>query len=162
MAKEHYRPDFNISWRTISHYSHPLGDIMWHLLWGIVVGFSIFYSIFAKDFLFLVIAIIALIFFFHPFVYESITNLDITLDKKGVTINHNFYPWEDFIGFEVFNNEERFFIYLIHKQPLHMGITLPLEWYMDFQEIKKILNEFLDEYDGAVPFWEKWYRNFLK
>jgi len=161
MAKEHYRPNFNISWRTTSHYSHPFGDLLWHLFWGIIVGFSLLYSILVKDFLFLVISLIALIFFFHPFFYEP-SDLVINLNKEGVTINHNFYSWDEFMGFEIFNNEDRFFIYLIPKQILHPGVTLPLEWYMDFQEIKKNLNEFLDEYDGAVPLWEKWYRKFLK
>jgi hypothetical protein len=156
-----HRPQFNFHWITLSHYDHPYGDILWHIFWGLVIGFSIIYSIIIKDFLFLIISLIALIFFFHPFFYENI-ELHITLDNTGITVNHNFYQWENFSGFEIFSNNDRYLIYLIPKQPLHFGLTLPLENYLPLEEIRATLRKFLDEYVNAVPVWEKWYRHYFK
>lgn len=161
MTTELHKPKFNFNWTTQSHYLDPYGDILWHIFWGLVVGISIIYSIIIKDFLFLIIALISLIFFFHPFFYESL-ELDIKLDPSGIKVNQNFYKWEDFIGFEIFHNGERYLIYFIPKQLLHFGLTLPLEKYLPVEEIRNILREFLDEYINAVPIWERWYRNYFK
>lgn len=161
MTTELHRPKFNFKWSTLSHYKDPYGDILWHIFWGIVVAVSIIYSIIIKDFLFLIISLIALIFFFHPFFYENI-ELFISLDSTGIKVNENFYKWDEFMGFEIFSNGERYLIYLIAKQPLHFGLTLPLENYLPIEEIRATLREFLDEYTNAVPAWERWYRNFFK
>ncbi|GIW65814.1 MAG: hypothetical protein KatS3mg094_333 [Candidatus Parcubacteria bacterium] len=156
-----HRPKINFQWRSLSHYDDPYGDILWHIFWGIVIFISIIYSIITKDFLFLILTLIALIFFFHPFFYESI-ELDIEINSSGIKVNNNFYNWDEFMGFEIFYNKERYLIYFISKNYFHPGLTVPLETYLNVEEIRNKLREILDEYVNAVPWWEKWYRNFFK
>ncbi|MCS7184207.1 MAG: hypothetical protein NZ866_02575 [Patescibacteria group bacterium] len=161
MTTELHKPNFKFRWLTLSHNDDPYGDIFWHIFWGIIIFISITYSIIIKDFLFLILALIALIFFFHPFFYQNI-ELDIILDSSGIKINHNFYRWEEFDGFEIFSNGERYWLYFLSKQPLHFGLSLPLEKYLPIEEIRSNLRQFLNEYINAVPWWERWYRNFFK
>ncbi|GIW66189.1 MAG: hypothetical protein KatS3mg095_0087 [Candidatus Parcubacteria bacterium] len=156
-----HRPNFNFKWTSLSHYDDPYGDILWHIFWGIIIFISVIYSIITKDFLFLILTLISLIFFFHPFFYQSI-ELDIELNTRGIKVNENFYKWEEFKGFEIFYNGDRYLIYFISKQPFHLGLTLPLEPYLSIKEIRETLREIFDEYINAVPWWEKWYRNFFK
>jgi hypothetical protein len=161
MARTDYVPDFRFSWRTLSHYNHPYGDLLWHLFWGVVVGGSIIYSIIVKDFLFLIISFFALIFFFHPFFYEP-TELRIVIDKRGVELNNSLYSWEDFDGFELIHNGDRHILVLISKHTFHHGVHLPLEDYVDLENLRLTLRQFLREYANAVTIFDRWYRNIFK
>lgn len=161
MAKTDYVPEFRFSWQTLSHYSHPYGDLLWHLFWGVVVGGSIIYAVIAKDFLLLVISFFALIFFFHPFFYEP-TELKIVVDKRGTTLNNRLYAWEDFEGFEVIHNGDRYILVLIPKSALHHGVHLPLEDHVALDELRLTLRQFLREYANATTVFDRWYRNIFK
>ncbi len=160
MALNKNIPKFEYSWTTLSHYEHPYGDILWHLFWGIVVGASILYSIIVKDFLYLVISFIALFFFFHPAFYEP-KELRIKINNEGLYVNNKFYKWDDILGFEIFQGGDRYFIYFVPKGFMKIGQSIPLEFYLDVEEIRETLNQFLDEYEESIPLWEIWYRKFF-
>ncbi|MFZ8847820.1 MAG: hypothetical protein ACO2O4_01060 [Minisyncoccia bacterium] len=160
MAKNKNIPKFHFSWSTLSHYEHPYGDLLWHLFWGIVIGASIIYSIIAKDFLFLVISLIGLFFFFHPVFYEP-TELRIKLNENGIYINNKFYSWDEIVGFEIFYEGDRTFIYFVPKAFLRIGPVIPLEMYLNVDEIRNYLIQFLDEYEDSIPLWEILYRRFF-
>jgi len=162
MPKTYKIPEFSLSWLTTNYDEHPYGDLFWHLFWGIVIGASIVYSIFTKDFLFLVISFIALFFFFHPIFYEN-RELKVVINQNGVYINDKKYNWEDIIGFEIFKIGDKFFLYFVPRSIFQVGPVIPIETFaVDIEELRKILNRFLDEYEDAVPVWELIYRNFFK
>lgn len=161
MPKTENIPEFSLSWTTASHDEHPYGDLMWHLFWGIVIGFSILYSIISKDFLYLVISLIALFFFFHPIFYEE-KEIKIKIDQTGIYINDKKHSWEDIIGFEILKIKNRFYLYFIPKHFLAVGPCLPLEDYFSPEEIRGILRKFLDEYENSVALWEIIYRKYFQ
>ncbi len=161
MARADHLPDFKFSWITLSHYSHPYGDILWHLFWGVVVGVSIVFAVIAKDFLFLIISFLALIFFFHPIFYEP-SELRIKIEKSGVGLNEKFYPWDNFNGFEIFHNGERDIIFFIPKHHFHSNLDLPLEDYIDVNELRSTLRQFLNEYVNAISVFDHFYRRIFK
>ncbi|MEK7673902.1 MAG: hypothetical protein AAB371_01745 [Patescibacteria group bacterium] len=161
MPKLEELKDFEIRWSTLNHYEHPYGDILWHLFWGVIIGASIIYSIFATDFLFLVIALFALIFFFHPFFYET-DELVISLSKEGIRINKKFHSWNEYEGFEFFHNGSRFFMYLVPKVLTHFGLTIPLDDFVEHEEIRTTMRLFLKEYSGAISIFDKWYRAIFR
>ncbi len=160
MAKNKNVPKFHFSWNTLSHYEHPYGDLFWHLFWGIVIGASIIYAIITKDFLYLIISLIGLFFFFHPIFYEPI-ELRIRLNEEGVYINNKFYSWDDIVGFEIFHEGDRAFIYFVPKGFLKIGPVIPLEMYLNIDEVRSYLIQFLDEYENSIPLWEIFYRRFF-
>jgi len=160
MPKNKNIPVFNYSWTTLSHYEHPYGDLLWHLFWGVVIGASIVYAIVVKDFLYLVISFIGLFFFFHPFFYEP-TELRIRLNEEGIYINNKFYSWDEIMGFEIFFAGDRNFIYFVPKEFFKIGPVVPLETYLNADEIREHLIQFLDEYEESIPLWEIVYRRFF-
>ncbi|MGC8981667.1 MAG: hypothetical protein ACP5JU_01835 [Minisyncoccia bacterium] len=161
MAKTDHLQDFEFKWETVSHYEDPYDDPLWTLFWGAVVSFSILYSIIMKDFLFLVIGLLGLIFFFHPIFYEP-NFIRITINKKGIDYNGNFYRWEDIEGFEISNNGLRNYIFFVFSNRIRPGFSIPLEDYVPLDELRNTLKKFLSEYEGAIPFYEKLYRNIFK
>jgi hypothetical protein len=161
MAKAEHIPDFEFKWETVSHYEDPFDDPLWSLFWGAVIVFSIGYSIIIKDFLFLVVALMGLFFFFHPIFYEP-DIIRIVINKKGIDYNGNFYSWEDIEGFEIANNGVRNYIYFVFKNITRPGFSIPLEDYVPLDELRSILKKFLSEYEDAIPFYEKLYRNIFK
>jgi hypothetical protein len=153
--------NFEITWTTLSHYDHPYGDILWHLFWGIIVGGSILYAIFSSDFLFLIISIFGLIFFFHPFFYES-DEIVVNLSKDGIRVNNRLHFWNEYEGFEFFQSRERYFLYFVPKTLTHFGLTVPLDNFVNREEIRTTMRQFLKEYSGAVSVLDQWYRYIFK
>lgn len=151
---------FEIRWKTYSHISHPYGDLLWHLFWGIIVGISLISSILNHDFWFLIVSLIALIFFFHPAFYEP-KLIDIKLTEKGIYLNNQFHPWRNFYAFEIFDNGLRKFIFLFPNK-FSFGLHFPLEeFFVSESEVREVLKNFLEEYQGKVPIFDKLYRSFF-
>ena len=150
--------DFELNWETLNHLDHPYGDPAWHLFWGIVTGASLIYAIAVKDFLFLVVALFGVIFFFHPVFYEE-EKLSIILNKEGVFINKRFHPWVEFEGFEIFETEYREYLYFLPKTAFRFGfgIIVPISDYASLDIIRDTLRRFLDEYEDALSFLDRWY-----
>lgn len=161
MPKLEETENFEIRWTTLNYYEHPYGDLLWHLLWGIIIGASIIYAVLVNDFLFLVIALFGLIFFFHPFFYET-DELSVILNKEGIRINNRFHSWNVYEGFEFFYNGSRYFLYLVPKISTHFGLTIPLDDFVNRDEIRKTMRQFLKEYSGAVSVFDRWYRHIFK
>lgn len=161
MPKLEELEEFNISWNTLNHYEHPYGDILWHLFWGIIIGGSIIFSIIANDFLFLIIALFALIFFFHPFFYET-DALSVSLTNRGIKINNRFHSWGEYDGFEFFHNGSRYFMHLIPQVFTRFGLTIPLDDFVSREEIRTIARQFLKEYSGAVSIFDRLYRYIFR
>ncbi len=161
MPKTEDIPKFSLSWTTLSHDEHPYGDILWHLFWGIVIGFSILYAIISKDFLYLVISLIALFFFFHPIFYEE-KELKIKIDQTGIYVDEKKYNWEDIIGFEILKIKNKVYLYFIPKHIFAIGPIIPFEDYISYEEVRKILRQFLDEYENSVALWEIIYRKYFQ
>jgi len=150
-------PSFNYRWSTLHHYDHPHGDLLWHLIWGVVIGGSILWALVTADFLFLVIALFALIFFFHPFFAEhSETRAAVTND--GIELNGRRLPWEAIEGFELYTNGDRHFLYLVPRSLAHFGTHLPLDSHVNHEALRQTLRQFLREYRGAVSVLDRWYR----
>lgn len=161
MPKVENIPQFSLTWTTTSHDEHPYGDLLWHLFWGIVIGFSISYAIISKDFLYLVISLIALFFFFHPIFYEE-KELKIRIDESGIYIDDKKYNWENIIGFEIAKIKNKFYLYFVPKHILTVGPLIPIEDYLDPEDIRKQLRKFLDEYEEAIAFWDLIYRKYFQ
>lgn len=120
------------------------------------------YAIISGEFLVLTISILALIFFFHPFFHEP-HPMQISLNEQGVRINHNFYPWEKFSGFEFFDNGERTFLFLMPRSNFATGLHFPVaSGDIDLEDLRLTLNQFLDEYEDAVPVLDKVFRGFWR
>ncbi len=147
-------------WHTKSHIDHFYGDLIWHLFWGIVVGICLITSIITKNFWLLITGLMALILFFHPKFYQE-TELDITINEEGVEINNRFHPWKEFAGFEIFHSAYRSYIFLIPAKTFSFGIHIPVDEHLNLEEIKKIFNKYLDEYENAVGIFDKIYRGFF-
>lgn len=161
MAKTEHMPDFSFKWSTVSHYEDPYDNPLWSISWGIVVVGSIIYSIIFKDFLFLIISFMGLIFFFHPIFYVP-NMINIEINKNCINYNGKIYKWEDIEGFEIFNDGIRNCIYFVFKNKLHPGFSVPLEDYISLEDLRATLKKFLSEYEDAVPFYEKLFRNLFK
>ena len=154
------KENFELKWKTYSHIQHPYGDLLWHLFWGIIIGILIITAILNHDFWLLVIASIALVFFFHPEFYKP-KLIDVKLTEKGVYLNTKFYPWKKFYAFEIFDNGFRKFIFLFTKR-VSFGIHFPLEeFFVSETEVRDFLKQFLEEHQGKVPLTERLYRNFF-
>ncbi|GIW65133.1 MAG: hypothetical protein KatS3mg093_112 [Candidatus Parcubacteria bacterium] len=152
--------DFEIKWKTYTHINHPYGDLIWHLFWGIVIGIFSAYAIFYHDYWLLIINIIALIFFFHPKFYEP-RLITVKLNSQGIQLDKNFYSWNKFSHFEVFENGRRKFIFLLPTK-LSVGIHFPLEnFFVDDEEVIAVLKKFLKETKDSVPIFIRIYRAFF-
>ncbi|MEM5803091.1 MAG: hypothetical protein QXO57_04015 [Candidatus Aenigmatarchaeota archaeon] len=148
-------------WHTKEHLDHNYGDLAWHLFWGIVVGVTVTVAIITKNFWLLITGLMALILFFHPKFYET-RGLDITINESGIEINGVSHPWKEFIGFEIFHSQKRSYIFLIPNRIFSIGLTIPVDSdKIDLEEIRKMLNKYLDEYENAVGFLEKIYRGLF-
>lgn len=149
-----------IKWKTYEHISHPYGDLLWHLFWGIIIGILIISAILNHDFWLLVIALISLIFFFHPNFYEP-KIINIKLNQKGIYLNNKFYSWKKFYAFEIFDNGIRKFVFLFPNK-LSFGVHFPLEeFFIDEEKVRLFLKKFLKENKGKIPIIEKIYRSFF-
>jgi len=149
-----------IKWKTYSHLDHPYGDLLWHLFWGIIVGGTLVWAILAHDFWLLIISLIALIFFFHPKFYEP-KLIEIKMNDQGIFVDQKFYPWKKFYAFEIFDNGLRKFIFLFPNK-ISFGLHFPIEeFFVDENEIRDFLKNFLTENQSKVPFIDKIYRSFF-
>ncbi|MER3407151.1 MAG: hypothetical protein C4278_01875 [Patescibacteria group bacterium] len=152
---------FEVKWAAYNFIVHPFGDLLWHLFWGIVLGISIAYFIFNLDYWGLVLSLIALIFFFHPFFYKP-KLMEIKINNEGIFINNKKYNWTDFDGFEIFSNGLRTYVYFLPANPLSFGFSVPIEeFFVDKEDVRKALNVYLDEYKNVVPIGEILFRTFF-
>ncbi len=153
-------PPFELRWKTYNHIDHPYGDLIWHLFWGFIMGIAFVYAVVNYDFWFLVICVIGLIFFFHPGFYKP-QLMEIKITNEGLYVDKNFYPWDQFAGFEIFENELRSFIFFIPKK-LSFGLHVPIEeFFVSKEEVREKLKMILEEVDGSVPLMFKIYRAFF-
>lgn len=156
------RPKFRFEWKAPHFIESPFGHFLWHIFWAVVIAVAVIYAILNQDFLGVVVSILAFVFFFHPFFHQP-QLVKVILNEEGFWVDDHFYPWEDFSGFEFFDNGERLFLFLVPKHFFHPGVHFPIDSEeVDIEELKKILNQFLDEYEGAVGFFEKFYRVFWR
>lgn len=152
---------FNYHWKTHSHVKHPFGDLIWHLFWGIVIGIIIISSIVSKNYWLFITGLLALVLFFHPGFYEPV-DVNVSITENGITVNQKFYPWDKFVGFEIFNSTHRPYIFLIPKKRFDIGLHIPINpEEVDLENLKNDLNHFLDEYQNTVTFFDKIYRAFF-
>lgn len=149
---------FELKWVTYNFIFHPFGDILWHLFMGILVGGSLIYAILTTDYWLLVVSIIGIFFFFHPIFYKPHV-LKIVINNDGVFINDRRYPWNSFLGFEVFSNGIRSYIYFISQRTIGFGFDIPIEeFFISIEDIKEKLNIYLDEYQNSIPLIHRIYR----
>lgn len=152
--------NFELKWKTYTHINHPYGDLIWHLFWGIIIGIISAYAIFYHDYWLFIISLIALVFFFHPKFYEP-RLMTIKLNAEGIQIDQKFYPWTKFSHFEVFENKQRRFIFLIPKR-LSTGIHFPLEnFFIEDEEIINAFKKNLIQTNNSVPIFIRIYRIFF-
>ncbi len=151
---------FELKWKTYNHIYHPYGDLIWHFFWGVIVGITFLQAILNYDFWLLVISIISLILFFTPNFYQP-QIMEIKLTHEGVFIDKNFYPWNKFTAFEIFENEIRKFVFLV-PSGFSFGIHFPLEeFFVTEEEVREKLKQILPEATNSVPLFDKLYRFFF-
>lgn len=149
---------FEVKWITYNFIFHPFGDLIWHLSLGVLIGVFIFYAIFTTDYWLLIVSLLGIIFFFHPIFYKP-QLLRVTINNEGVFVNNKKYSWDYFIGFEIFSNGLRNYVYFISgKNPL-FNFDLPIEeFFVKVDEVREKLNIYLDEYQNNVPLTHRIYR----
>lgn len=151
---------FELKWKTYNHIHHPYGDLIWHLFWGVLIGIFFVQAVLRYDFWSLVIAVISLVFFFHPGFYET-KLIEIKMNEEGVFIDKKFHPWDKFAAFEIFDNGFRKFVFLIPKN-LSLEIHFPIEeFFVSEEEVKQHLKEILKETTNSISLFSRIYRNIF-
>lgn len=150
-----------IRWTTYNFIFHPFGDLLWHLFFGIITGGFLVYAIITTDYWLLIVSLLGVFFFFHPAFYKPYL-MRIKINSEGIFINDKKYPWNEFVGFEIFSNDVRTYVYLVPKKSFSFGFDLPIEpFFVSVDEVREVLNFYLDEYVNSIPFFYKIYRSFF-